>query len=79
MDKNSRVVIIGAGVFGLSAANQLALEGYHNILVLDKHTPPVRNLPYFTCTLKLTRNRFRMDLALIYPASFVSTMLMKYI
>ncbi|OOF92555.1 hypothetical protein ASPCADRAFT_153239 [Aspergillus carbonarius ITEM 5010] len=41
MDKGSRIVIIGAGVFGLSTAHQLASEGYRNITVLDRHMPPV--------------------------------------
>ena len=41
MDKNAKIVIIGAGMFGLSTAYQLASEGYRDILVLDRHTPPV--------------------------------------
>ncbi|KAF9892249.1 hypothetical protein FE257_002026 [Aspergillus nanangensis] len=41
MDKNSKIVIIGAGIFGLSTAAQLASEGHRNILVLDRHVPPV--------------------------------------
>ncbi|PWY72273.1 FAD dependent oxidoreductase [Aspergillus heteromorphus CBS 117.55] len=41
MDKDSRIVIIGAGVFGLSTAHQLASEGYRNVVVLDRHIPPV--------------------------------------
>ncbi|KAF7517990.1 hypothetical protein G7054_g13613 [Neopestalotiopsis clavispora] len=40
MDKNSRIVIVGAGIFGLSAAHQLASDGFSNILVLDRHMPP---------------------------------------
>ncbi|RAL13044.1 FAD dependent oxidoreductase [Aspergillus homomorphus CBS 101889] len=39
--KDQRIVIIGAGVFGLAAARQLASEGYGNILVLDRDMPPV--------------------------------------
>ncbi|PYH94321.1 FAD dependent oxidoreductase [Aspergillus ellipticus CBS 707.79] len=41
MNEECRVVIIGAGVFGLSTAYQLASEGYRNIVVLDRHLPPV--------------------------------------
>ena len=41
MDKDSRVIIIGAGIFGLCTAHQLACEGYRNIIVLDRHIPPV--------------------------------------
>lgn len=41
MDKESKVIIVGAGIFGLSTAYQLALEGYRNIMVLDRHMPPV--------------------------------------
>ncbi|KAJ5089152.1 hypothetical protein N7532_007836 [Penicillium argentinense] len=41
MEKNSKIVIVGAGVFGLSTAYQLATEGYTNIVVLDRHMPPV--------------------------------------
>ncbi|KAL4893024.1 FAD dependent oxidoreductase [Aspergillus ambiguus] len=41
MEKNNKIVIIGAGIFGLSTAYQLASEGYRNIVVLDRHMPPV--------------------------------------
>jgi glycine/D-amino acid oxidase-like deaminating enzyme len=44
MDKNSKIVIVGAGVFGLSTAAKLASEGYQHAFVLDRHTPPVRSL-----------------------------------
>ncbi|GJN85763.1 hypothetical protein PLIIFM63780_009337 [Purpureocillium lilacinum] len=40
MEFDSKIVIIGAGVFGLSTARQLALEGYKNIVILDRHVPP---------------------------------------
>ena len=38
---NDRIVIIGAGVFGLSTARELAKRGYNNITVLDRYLPPV--------------------------------------
>ncbi|CAI7663494.1 unnamed protein product [Penicillium manginii] len=41
MEKNAKIVIIGAGIFGLSTAYQLASEGHQNIVVLDRHMPPV--------------------------------------
>lgn len=41
MEKRNKIVVIGAGIFGLSTAHQLASEGYLNILVLDRHLPPV--------------------------------------
>ncbi|KAF9878184.1 sarcosine oxidase [Colletotrichum karsti] len=41
MDKNSKICVIGAGLFGLSVARQLSLDGYRNIKVLDRHIPPV--------------------------------------
>ena len=34
--KDSPIIIIGAGVFGLSSAIHLAQEGYENITVFDK-------------------------------------------
>lgn len=34
--KNSPIVIIGAGVFGLSSAIHLAQEGYEDITVVDR-------------------------------------------
>lgn len=48
MDKDDQIVIVGAGVFGLSTAHQLAVEGYQKILVLDRHLPPGESLvwPY---------------------------------
>lgn len=42
MDKNSRIVIVGAGVFGLSTAAKLASEGYKYVTVVDRHMPPVK-------------------------------------
>lgn len=39
--KSQKIVIIGAGVFGLSTALQLAKEGYTNISVFDRSLPPV--------------------------------------
>ncbi|KAJ5273373.1 hypothetical protein N7478_008498 [Penicillium angulare] len=41
MDKQNKIVIIGAGIFGLSTAYQLASEGYKNVVVLDRHMAPV--------------------------------------
>lgn len=40
---DDEVVIIGAGVFGLSTALQFARKGYKRISVLDKYPPPVPN------------------------------------
>lgn len=41
MDTNSRVIVVGAGVFGLSTALELARKGYKNVTVVDRHVPPV--------------------------------------
>ncbi|KAJ5179007.1 hypothetical protein N7492_002217 [Penicillium capsulatum] len=41
MDKNERIVIIGAGVFGLGTALRLKEEGYTSVTVLDRAMPPV--------------------------------------
>ncbi|XEV02992.1 hypothetical protein FSHL1_008279 [Fusarium sambucinum] len=41
MDPNSKIVVIGAGLFGLTTAKQLVLEGQQNITVIDRHMPPV--------------------------------------
>ncbi|KAL4770814.1 FAD dependent oxidoreductase [Aspergillus nidulans var. acristatus] len=41
MDKSQRIVIIGAGVFGLSTALDLAQNGFSNVTVLDRSMPPV--------------------------------------
>ena len=46
MDSNSNTVIIGAGLFGLTTAKQLLLEGHKNITVIDRHMPPV-STPFF--------------------------------
>ncbi|OQD68908.1 hypothetical protein PENPOL_c002G09246 [Penicillium polonicum] len=39
--KSDNILIIGAGVFGLSTALELTKRGYSNITVLDRHVPPV--------------------------------------
>ncbi|GES64638.1 FAD dependent oxidoreductase [Aspergillus terreus] len=41
MDKNDRIIIIGAGAFGLSTALKLAQNGYRSVTVLDRSMPPV--------------------------------------
>lgn len=41
MQQDSKIVIIGAGVFGLATAYELALQGYGNITMLDRNIPPV--------------------------------------
>jgi sarcosine oxidase/L-pipecolate oxidase len=41
MDKTQRIVIIGAGVFGLGAALRFKEEGYTSVTVLDRSMPPV--------------------------------------
>ncbi|KAJ5755688.1 L-pipecolate oxidase [Penicillium manginii] len=38
--KNDSIIIVGAGVFGLSTALELKQRGYSNITVLDRYTPP---------------------------------------
>ncbi|KAE8393730.1 FAD dependent oxidoreductase [Aspergillus alliaceus] len=39
--KSDPILIIGAGVFGLSTALELSSRGYKNITVLDRYPPPV--------------------------------------
>lgn len=41
LDKNERIVIIGAGAFGLSTSLRLIEEGYTSVTVLDRSVPPV--------------------------------------
>jgi sarcosine oxidase/L-pipecolate oxidase len=43
MKKDWNIVVVGAGVFGLTTALELALQGYRNVTVLDRHVPPVRS------------------------------------
>ncbi|GME53128.1 L-pipecolate oxidase [Neofusicoccum parvum] len=37
---DGRIVIVGAGVFGLATALELSIRGYRNITVLDRYPPP---------------------------------------
>lgn len=39
--KANAIIIVGAGVFGLSTALELAQRGYTNVTVLDRYLPPV--------------------------------------
>ncbi|KAK9799163.1 putative FAD dependent oxidoreductase domain-containing protein [Seiridium cardinale] len=39
--KDEHVLIVGAGVFGLSTALELKKRGYHHVTVLDPYLPPV--------------------------------------
>lgn len=59
MKPTGQIVIVGAGVFGLTTALQLAREGHKNIIVLDRHTPPVSAMPI--CRKMLIIARFPMD------------------
>lgn len=40
-DPKAQIIIVGAGVFGLSTAYELACRGYSNITILDRSLPPV--------------------------------------
>lgn len=40
-DKDSSIILVGAGVFGLSLAHELSRRGYKNITILDRFLPPV--------------------------------------
>jgi sarcosine oxidase/L-pipecolate oxidase len=46
---SDRIVIIGAGVFGLSLAYQLASEGNQDVMVMDRHVPPVSTGSLLSC------------------------------
>lgn len=37
LQKTDPIVIIGAGAFGLSTSLHLALRGYKNVIVFDRH------------------------------------------
>ncbi|KFY95399.1 hypothetical protein V500_02791 [Pseudogymnoascus sp. VKM F-4518 (FW-2643)] len=39
--KEASVIIVGAGVFGLTLARELCQRGYIRVTVLDRHPPPV--------------------------------------
>lgn len=41
--KEKRLLIVGAGVFGLSTALELKLRGYKHVVVADRYLPPVRD------------------------------------
>ncbi|KAJ4169729.1 hypothetical protein NW754_005877 [Fusarium falciforme] len=41
VSKNEPIVIVGAGVFGLSTALELKKRGYQNVTVIDRYLPPV--------------------------------------
>ena len=47
LTRNDHIVIVGAGVFGLSTAVHLAKRGYHNITVYDKHSHDDSQFSYF--------------------------------
>ncbi|KAE8365048.1 FAD dependent oxidoreductase [Aspergillus caelatus] len=39
--RTDRIIIVGAGVFGLATALELRKRGYQQVFVLDRHMPPV--------------------------------------
>ena len=39
--KDASIIIVGAGVFGLTLARELCQRGYVRVTVLDRHLPPV--------------------------------------
>lgn len=42
-NKDKRLLIVGAGVFGLSTALELKLRGYKDVVVADRYLPPVKD------------------------------------
>jgi sarcosine oxidase / L-pipecolate oxidase len=46
IQKSDRIIIVGAGAFGLSTALHLALRDYKHITVLDKHDYDVSRYDY---------------------------------
>lgn len=71
MSSNDRIVIVGAGVFGLSLAYQLASDGNQNVTVMDRHVPPVST--YGLSPLQIPNiDRSLMDQALTYRESSAS-------
>ena len=52
MEKDWNIVVVGAGVFGLTTALELALQGYRNVTILDRHVPPVRRERSFPTALE---------------------------
>lgn len=42
-DKHSSVLIIGAGAFGTSTAFHLVEQGYQNVTILDRFSPPSKD------------------------------------
>lgn len=40
-EKSQRIVIVGGGAFGLSTALELTTRGFDNVVVMDRHFPPV--------------------------------------
>jgi glycine/D-amino acid oxidase-like deaminating enzyme len=63
MHKDSRIVIIGAGVFGLSTAVELVRKGYRNITIVDRHVPPVGSLHKWENAVVDRKKRYPMALA----------------
>lgn len=81
MEKQSKIIIVGAGIFGLTTARKLASEGYRNIVVLDRHMPPVSpfviEITAEAISSQTDHTRFRMDQALIsheWSALIMATM-----
>jgi 2-polyprenyl-6-methoxyphenol hydroxylase-like FAD-dependent oxidoreductase len=60
MHKDSRIIITGAGVFGLSTAVELVRKGYRNITIVDRHVPPVSSLHERKMPKLTEKKRYRM-------------------
>lgn len=46
IDTNKPVIVIGAGVIGLSTALQLKQKGYKNVMVVAKYVPGDMSIEY---------------------------------
>lgn len=59
MNTDSSVIVVGAGVFGLSTALELTRKGYKNVTIVDRHVPPVRTVDKSEAGADRT-NRYQM-------------------
>lgn len=75
--KHSKIVVINVGIFRLSIAQKLASEGHKNVLVSDRHMPPVEMILELCPNIRTKHLRFPMAAAHIYLESSTLTMLIK--
>lgn len=65
LQKSDPIVVIGAGAFGLSTSLHLALRGYSNVTVFDRHDYEASKYSYTSGADSASSGKYRFPVTLL--------------